>query len=144
MSRGDLPAGTRRADVFSSMREMARRPGARLAAAAILLAVTAAGCGSSSYARRERLDRDLTVQVRDRLASTPALSSARLDAKSYSGVIALLGEVPDESSRTQAERVAGAVPGVVRVNNLILVVRSASKTEGSSPAEGALFLSRAD
>ncbi|HVE65458.1 MAG TPA: BON domain-containing protein [Thermoanaerobaculia bacterium] len=123
---------------------MVRRPGGTLAAAAILLAVTAAGCGSSSYARRERGDRVLTVQVRDRLASTQALSAARIDAKSYSGVIALLGEVPDEDSRIRAEKVAGAVPGVVRVNNLILVVKSASKTEGSSPAEGALILSRAD
>jgi len=126
------------------MREIVRRPGGTLAAAAILLAVTAAGCGSSSYARRERVDRELTAQVRDRIASTPALSAARIDAKSYSGVIALLGEVPDEESRTRAESVTVAVPGVLRVNNLILVVKSASKTEGSSPAEGALIISRAD
>ncbi len=126
------------------MRELSRRPGRTLAAAALLLAATAAGCGSSAYARRERVDRQLTVEVRDRLASTAALSAARIDAKSYEGVVALLGEAPDEDSRLQAERVAGAVPGVVRVNNLILVVKSASKTEGSSPAQGALFMSRAD
>ena len=88
--------------------------------------------------------RALWIEVRDRLASTAELSAARIDAKSYAGVVALLGEAPDESSKRQAERVAGAVPGVVRVNNLILVVKSASKTEGSSPAQGALFMSRAD
>jgi hypothetical protein len=126
------------------MRERARHPGTALAAAALLLAATAAGCGTSAYAQRERTDRQLTVEVRDRLASTAALSSARIDAKSYAGVVALLGEAPDDAARLQAERVAGAVPGVVRVNNLILVVKSASKTEGSSPAQGALFISRAD
>lgn len=126
------------------MRELSRDPGRALAAAAILLASTATGCGTSAYAQRERVDRQLTVEVRDRLASTAALSAARIDAKSYAGVVALLGEAPDEDARLQAERVAGAVPGVVRVNNLILVVKSASKTEGSSPAQGALFMSRAD
>jgi len=126
------------------MRELSRRPGRTLTAAALLLGFAAASCGTSSYARRERVDRQLTVQVRDRLAATAELSTVRIDAKSYAGVVALLGEAPDEDSRLRAERVAGAVPGVVRVNNLILVVKSASKTEGSSPAQGALFISRAD
>lgn len=112
--------------------------------AALLLAGTAAGCGSSAYARREQADRHLTVHVKDQLKSAPVLSAARIDASCYSGVVALLGEAPDEDTRVRAESIASAVPGVVRVNNLIVVVKSASKTEGSSPAEGALFISRAD
>ncbi|MDQ5872626.1 MAG: BON domain-containing protein [Acidobacteriota bacterium] len=115
-----------------------------LAAASLLLPLIAAGCGSSSYARRESGDRQLSARVDGRLASTPELSSVKLAAKSHSGVIALLGEVPEEALRLQAERVASTVPGVVRVNNLILVVKSASKSEGSSPVQGALFISRAD
>jgi hypothetical protein len=126
------------------MRDLARRPGRTLAAAALLLAGMAVGCGSSAYARREHADRRLTVQVRGELASVPTLSAARIDATSYSGVVALFGEVSDEDVKSRAEQVARAVPGVVRVNNLILVAKSASKTEGSSPAEGALIISRAD
>ena len=84
------------------------------------------------------------MQVRGELASVPTLSAARIDATSYSGVVALFGEVSDEDVKSRAEQVARAVPGVVRVNNLILVAKSASKTEGSSPAEGALIISRAD
>ena len=126
------------------MRDLTGRPGRILAAAAFLLAGTAVGCGSSGYAQRERSDRQLTVQVRGELASVPTLSAARIDATSYSGVVALFGEVPDEDLKLRAGKVAGAVPGVVRVNNLILVAKSASKTEGSSPAEGALIISRAD
>jgi len=86
----------------------------------------------------------LSARVDDRLAAAPALSSAKLEAKSHWGVVALLGEVSDESLKTAAERVASSVPGVVRVNNLILVAKSASKSEGSSPGQGALFISRAD
>ena len=115
-----------------------------LAAALLLLPLVAAGCGSSSYARRESGDRQLSAEVDERLASTPTLSSARLEAKSHGGVIALLGEVPGEELKVEAERIASAVPGVVRVNNLILVVKSASKSEGSSPGQGALIISRAD
>jgi BON domain-containing protein len=126
------------------MRYLAGRPGTFLAAAIILLAGAAAGCGSSAYALRERADRQLTVQVRGELASVPTLSAARIDATTYSGVVALFGEVPDEDLKYRAGKVAGSVPGVVRVNNLILVAKSASKTEGSSPAEGALIISRAD
>lgn len=126
------------------MQETAGRPGRTLVAAALFLAATAAGCGSSAYARRDRADRQLTVQVRGELAAVQTLSAARIDATSYSGVVALFGEVPDEDLRLRAEKVAGAVPGVVRVNNLILVAKSASKTEGSSPGQGALIISRAD
>src|SRR5688500_13377503 len=110
------------------MRKMARRPGKILPAALLLLPLIAAGCGSSTYARRANGDRQLSAQVDDRLASTPTLSSVRLEAKSHWGVVALLGEVPEEELRLQAEQVASAVPGVVRVNNMILVVKSASKS----------------
>lgn len=140
----DFLAGTRRAEVPCDMRTMALRPGRILAAASLLLPLIAAGCGSSTDARRENRDRQLSAQVDDRLASTPALSSVKLEAKSHRGVVALLGEVPEEALKPQAEKVATTVPGVVRVNNLILVVKSASKSEGSSPAEGALFMSRAE
>jgi BON domain-containing protein len=126
------------------MRTTARRPGKLLAAASLLLPLITAGCGSSSYARRESGDRQLSASVDGKLSSTATLSSVRLEAKSHWGVIALLGEVPDEKLKIEAERIATAVPGVVRVNNLILVVKSASKSEGSSPGQGALIISRAD
>ena len=123
---------------------MARRPGRILAAASLLLSLISAGCVSASQARRERGDRQLSAQVDGRLASTPTLASVKIEAKSHWGVVALLGEVPEESLKVQAESVASTVPGVVRVNNLILVVKSASKSGESSPPEGALLMSRAD
>lgn len=123
---------------------MARRPGRILAAASLLLPLIAAGCGSSTYARRQSGDRQLSAHVDERLASASALSSLKLEAKSHWGVVVLLGEVYEERLKMQAEQLATSVPGVVRVNNMILVVKGVSKSEGSSPAEGALFMTRAE
>ncbi|HEY3169590.1 MAG TPA: BON domain-containing protein, partial [Thermoanaerobaculia bacterium] len=82
--------------------------------------------------------------VDERLAASPALSAGKVEAKSHWGVVALLGEMPDERLRREAERVASAVPGVARVNNLILVVQDASRAEGSAPANGTLLMARTD
>jgi hypothetical protein len=111
---------------------------------ALLISVFAVGCASSAYIRRHDEDRRLSALVGERLAASPALSARKVEAKSHWGVVALLGEVPDESVRREAERVAGAVPGVARVNNLILVVQDASRAEGSAPAKGTLLMARTD
>ncbi|HEX9149414.1 MAG TPA: BON domain-containing protein [Thermoanaerobaculia bacterium] len=114
-----------------------------LCGAAIAIAVLgAAGCGSSEYARRTDADRTLSAQVGERLAADPALSAANVAARSHSGVVALVGEAPNDEARLEAERVAGAVPGVARVDNLILVAKGDSRAAGSAPPTGALFMSR--
>ncbi|HEY3173349.1 MAG TPA: BON domain-containing protein [Thermoanaerobaculia bacterium] len=115
-----------------------------LAAAAILLAGFAAGCGSSAYARRTDQDQLLSARVDERLAATSSLAGSRVEAKSHWGVVALLGEVPEEQLKREAEQVATTVPGVVRVNNLILVAKEASRAGGSAPPEGSLTIARAD
>ena len=108
--------------------------------AVLLAAVGAGGCGSSAYARRTTEDGRLSALVQERLGATPILSSSKVEAKSYSGVVALLGEVSDEQLKREAGQLAVAVPGVVRVNNLILVVKGDSQAEGSPlPADSLLF-----
>lgn len=116
------------------------------AAAFAVLAAVAVGCGTSTHARRVAADQRIAALVGERLAASPALSgaNAKVVAKSYAGVVALIGEAPDEESLREAERAAAAVPGVVRVNNLILVVKGASRAAGSAPAKGALVIARAD
>ncbi|HEX9303028.1 MAG TPA: BON domain-containing protein [Thermoanaerobaculia bacterium] len=115
-----------------------------LAAAAILLAVFAAGCGSSAYARRTDQDRLLSVRVDERLAATSSLAGSKVEAKAHWGVVALLGEVSEEQLKGEAERVATTVPGVVRVNNLILVAKGASRAGGLPPPDGSLTVARAN
>ena len=115
-----------------------------LAAAVVLLAGLAAGCGSSAYARRTDQDRLLSARVEERLAVVSSLAGSLVEARSHWGVVALLGDVPEESMKVEAEQVATAVPGVVRVNNLILVAKEASRAVGSAPPRGSLTIARAD
>jgi osmotically-inducible protein OsmY len=113
-----------------------------LLAASIALALAGAGCGSSNYALRRDADQRLSDRVGRELSTAPALSAAKVEARSHWGVVALVGEAPDEESKREAERIARAVAGVARVNNLILVVKGDSRAEGSAPATGALILAR--
>jgi len=121
------------------------RRGAKIVlAASIAILVVSTGCGSSKYALRRDADERLSDRVGRELAAAPALSGARVEARSHWGVVALVGEAPDEESRREAERIASAVAGVARVNNLVLVVRGDSRAEGSAPAKAALILARTD
>ncbi|HEY6066125.1 MAG TPA: BON domain-containing protein [Thermoanaerobaculia bacterium] len=115
-----------------------------LVAASIALLFAGAGCGSADYALRRESDARLSARVDLDLAASPALATSKVQARSHWGVVALIGEAPDEDSRNAAGRIAGAVPGVARVNNLILVVKGDSRAEGSAPAKAALILTRAD
>ena len=110
----------------------------------LAIGIAGAGCASSPYARQRDADRQLSTLVGEQLATSPALSSAKVAARSHWGVVALLGEVPDEDSKREAERIASAVPGVARVNNLILVVKGDSRAGASAPAGSALILARTD
>ena len=111
-------------------------------AAFALILLGAAACGSADYAARRLADERLSAHVSDEVAS--ALSRAKVKARSHWGVVALVGEAPDEESRREAERIAASVPGVARVNNLILVVKGDSRAAGSAPPTGALILARTD
>jgi len=126
------------------MCQTAQRGAKLLISASITLAVLGAGCGSSDYAVRRQADEQLSARIGVELAHAPALSTAKVVARSHWRVIALVGEAPDEESRREAERIAASVPGVARVNNLILVVKGDSRAAGSAPANGALILARTD
>jgi hypothetical protein len=110
--------------------------------ALFLAAVGAGGCGSSSYARRTADDARLSALVEQRLTTTAGLSASRVRARSHWGVVALVGEVPEEQLKQDAGQLAVGVPGVVRVNNLILVVKGASQAEGSPLPADSLLIAR--
>jgi hypothetical protein len=113
------------------------------AAAVILVAATAAGgCGSAAYTRRTAEDARIAALVQQQLATTAQLSSDSVQARSYCGVVALVGEVPKDEQKRAAGQAAIAVPGVVRVNNLILVVKGDSQAEGSPLPADSLLIAR--
>ena len=103
------------------------RPAAAVAAlgfAAILGAF--AGC-STTHRLAVDADRDVSSRANGALA-TAGFDPGRIEARAYRGVVALLGEA-DEIEAREAQRVISEVPGVVRVNNLVL-------NEGSSTVSG--------
>ena len=53
-----------------------------------------------------------------------------------------MGEVPEEQLREDAGQLAVGVPGVIRVNNLILVVKGDSQAEGSPLPADSLLIAR--
>lgn len=116
-----------------------------LATATLFLTATGTwGCGSSAYARRTAEDARLSALVEQRLTATTGLSGSKVAAKSHWGVVALVGEVPEEDMKHQAGLLAVGIPGVVRVNNLILVVKGDSQAEGSPLPAGSLLIARTD
>jgi osmotically-inducible protein OsmY len=113
-------------------------------AALFLAAVGASGCGSSAYSRRTADDARLSALIEQRLTSAAGLSPSAVRARSHWGVVALVGEVPEEQLKRDAGLLAVGVPGVVRVNNLILVVKGVSQAEGSPLPAGSLLIARTD
>jgi osmotically-inducible protein OsmY len=118
------------------------RPKALAAAAILVAAAGAGGCGSAAYARRTAEDARISALVQQQLATAAQLSSETVQARSYCGVVALVGEVPQEQQKRAAGEAAIAVPGVVRVNNLILVVKGDSQAEGSPLPADSLLIAR--
>jgi osmotically-inducible protein OsmY len=112
------------------------------AAALFLAAVGAGGCGSSAYARRTADDARLSALIEQRLTAAAGLSRTNVQARSHRGVVALLGEVPEEQLKQNAGQLAVGVPGVVRVNNLIVVVKGDSQAEGSPLPADSLLIAR--
>ena len=115
-----------------------------LATAAVLLtAAGATGCGSTAYGRRTAEDARLSGLVEQRLTAT-GLSRSKVQARTHWGVVALVGEVSEEQLKREAGQLAVGVPGVVRVNNLILVVKGDSQAEGSPLPADSLLIARTD
>jgi osmotically-inducible protein OsmY len=78
-----------------------------------------------------RADADTEVAVFDALIDDGGLHVADIDVKVAGGDVTLLGRVEHESQREQAQRIAMAVPGVVRVRNELTVWRLASPEDMS-------------
>lgn len=125
------------------MRLRRRSPGPRAAVAAAsgLCLFLLAGCGTS--ARSLRVEADRQVSARAGAALQQAGLTSQVEARSYHGVLALLGEVAREEEKARAETSVRPLEGVVRVNNLILVVGSVAAAGGSSSSKRPPLIARA-
>lgn len=79
-------------------------------------------------------DASITTDIKAKMFSEPALKSANVDVSSKGGVVTLSGDVPDDSARLAAYKIATQEKGVTKVNDQ-MTVQSAANVPPDQPAE---------
>jgi BON domain-containing protein len=97
-------------------------------AALLALMGLAAACNSA------RNDAAITTNIKAKMFSDPQLKTATLDISAKNGVVTLTGQVPDDSARSEAFKLANETPGVTKVNDQ-MTVATAQEAEPPAPAE---------
>jgi osmotically-inducible protein OsmY len=73
-------------------------------------------------------DDGLARAVTDAIARDPVASAASVQVSAHHGTVDITGEAPDRATARAIERVAGQVPGVQVVHNMVAVRRPAAAT----------------
>ena len=93
---------------------------------AILLAATAVALEDPAQIEQTRpphlqTDKELQAAVVKGIVANPEVAAARLHVEARQGAVTLRGSVRSKDARSTAEKVARAVPGVVRVRNHLTI-----------------------
>jgi hypothetical protein len=107
-----------------------RNSAARLPAAALLITLLAFGAACSKAPG----DGAIADSVKARMFSDPQLKSSSLDVSVSQGEVTLRGEVPSESVRYEAFRLAAETPGVTKVHDQMTVKAAAAPPPEPAPA----------
>jgi len=95
-----------------------RTVGSWIFAAAVLLGMAGCVAPNSPQSTGQYIDDvSLTARVKTALIEDPATKARNIEVDTYNGVVQLSGVVDTTQERTRAERVAGGIAGVVRVEN---------------------------
>ena len=86
------------------------------------------GCKSKSD------DAAITTDIKAKMFSEPTLKAANVDVSSKDGVVTLTGDVPDDSARLAAYKIATEEKGVTKVNDQ-MTVQSAANVPPDQPSE---------
>ena len=111
---------------------LAPRP--RMTGCALLLLLAGAACASPAYHRLRAADEQLSRKVNASLREQLRGTCPGVEARAYRGVITLLGQAQTPAQRGIAQQAVEGLPGVERVNNLILVA-DLSAAANAAPAE---------
>jgi hypothetical protein len=88
---------------------------------------------SASCNRMMKTDDDaITTDVKAKMFSEPALKAASVDVSVHNGEITLSGQVPDDSARLAAYKIASEAKGVTKVNDQ-MTVQSPQTAAAPSP-----------
>jgi hyperosmotically inducible protein len=88
---------------------------------ALAVALTLGACSSTQTAGDQVDDAAITAKVKGKLAADPEINPFNIDVDTNAGVVTLQGRVEDETTRSEAERLARETEGVKRVINLVKV-----------------------
>ena len=111
------------------------RPGPRprVTGLALLLILAGASCASPAYYRLRAADEQLSGKANASLREQPGIGRG-VEARAFRGVLTLLGQAQTSAQRELAQQAVEGLPGVDRVNNLILIA-DFSEAAIAAPAE---------
>jgi len=96
--------------------------------AGVLVAGLLASCGKMGRPD----DAAITTDIKAKMFSEPSLKSATVDVSSRGGEVTLTGQVPDDSARLAAYKIASEAKGVTKVNDQMTV--PAAQATAAAPA----------
>src|SRR5215467_5393876 len=101
----------------------------------LMTVITAASCGKMGKPD----DAAITTDIKAKMFSEPALKAANVDVSSRGGEVTLSGQVPDDSARLAAYKIASEAKGVTKVNDqmTVLAAQAAPAAAPSSASEPA-------
>lgn len=104
-----------------------------VAVTALALALSVAGCKSSTPVTPPADDASLTQAVQSRLSSDSALSTESIQASVQNAVVTLNGNVSNEAARSLAAADAAQIPGIKTVVNNLSVQLPAAPVAAAAP-----------
>ena len=103
-----------------------RKSAVTMLALIVVLGLATVGCS-------RRSDQDISTDLKAKMFSDPILRATNLNAAVKNGEVTLQGEVPSDSARLAAYKLAAAIPGVTKVNDQ-MTVQVANAAPEDTPA----------
>jgi hypothetical protein len=113
-----------------------RYPRSTFAVWSCLLAMLVVNSASSCGKMGKPDDAAITTDIKAKMFSEPALKAANVDVSSRGGEVTLSGQVPDDSARLAAYKIASEAMGVTKVNDQMTVL-AAQVTPSAAAADSA-------
>ena len=95
----------------------------------LALALLLAGCNNLGKPN----DDAITTDIKAKMFSDPALKAANVEVSAHNGEVTLTGQVPDDSARLAAYKLASEAKGVTKVNDQ-MTIQSAQGTPAAQAA----------
>jgi len=109
--------------------------GLRVSKIAMVILLLLTGLQASCAKMGKPDDAAITTDIKAKMFSEPALKAANVDVSSRGGEVTLTGQVPDDSARLAAYKIASEAKGVTKVNDQMTVL--AAQAASATPADSA-------